>query len=81
VGEAQRSDAVISPVNSTDAIVLRVALDMAQHLRRRGDDLVLVAADRHLFRAAQREWLGTFDPESQDQAVLAMFVPQGGMAG
>jgi predicted nucleic acid-binding protein len=61
-------------LNSTDAIVLRIALDIAQHLRSRGDDLVLVAADQRLLRAAQAEGLSTFDPESQDQAALAALV-------
>ncbi len=58
-------------VNSTDAIALRVALDVAQHLRSQGDDLVLVASDQRLLRAAQAEGLVTFDPESLDQAALA----------
>src|SRR5437773_585432 len=61
-------------VNSTDAIVLRVALDIAQHLRGRGDDLVLVASDQRLVRAAQAEGLVTFNPEIQDQAALAVLV-------
>src|SRR5439155_2610612 len=32
-------------VNATDAVVLRVALDLAAHLRLGGDDLVLVSSD------------------------------------
>ena len=55
-------------VNATDAIVLHAALGLAQHLRARGDDLVLVASDQRLLRAAQAEGLDTFDPEIQDQA-------------
>jgi predicted nucleic acid-binding protein len=58
-------------INATDAIVLRVALDIAQLLRAGGDDLVLVASDQRLLRAAQVEGLTTFDPESQDHAALA----------
>ena len=54
-------------VNATDAIVLHAALGLAQHRRSRGDDLILVASDRRLLRAAQAEGLGTFDPEIQDQ--------------
>lgn len=58
-------------INATDAIVLRVALDVAKHLRNQGDDLVLVASDQRLLRAAQAEGLVTFNPETQDQVVLA----------
>ena len=61
-------------VNSTDAIALRVALDVAQHLRSQGGDLVLVASDHRLLRAAQAEGLATFNPETQDQAALAVLV-------
>jgi predicted nucleic acid-binding protein len=61
-------------INSTDAIILRVALDVAQHLRNRGDDIVLVASDQRLLRAAQAEGLTTFDPENQDQMALAVLV-------
>lgn len=61
-------------VNATDGIVLHAALGLAQHLRGRGDDLVLVASDQRLLRAAQAEGLVTFDPESQDQAALALLV-------
>ena len=58
-------------INATDAIVLRVALDIAQLLRAGGDDLVLVASDQRLLRATQVEGLTTFNPESQDHAALA----------
>jgi predicted nucleic acid-binding protein len=61
-------------VNSTDAIVMHAALGLAQHLRSRGDDLVLVASDQRLLRAAQSEGLVTFNPETQDQAALAALV-------
>ncbi|HEX7379582.1 MAG TPA: type II toxin-antitoxin system VapC family toxin [Pirellulales bacterium] len=61
-------------VNATDAIVVRVAIDVAQHLRNQGDDLVLVASDQRLLRAAQAEGLVTFNPEIEDQAVLAALV-------
>src|SRR5581483_1520459 len=65
---------VTHAINATDAIVLRVALDIAQHLRQQGDDLVLVASDQRLLRAAQAEGLVTFNPETQDQAALATLV-------
>jgi uncharacterized protein len=61
-------------INATDAIVLHAALGLAQHLRSRGDDLVLVASDQRLLRAAQTEGLVTFNPETQDQAALAPLV-------
>jgi len=58
-------------INATDAILLHAALALAQHFRIHGDDLVLVASDLRLVRAAQAEGLGTFNPETQDQAALA----------
>jgi predicted nucleic acid-binding protein len=44
-------------INATDALVLRSALDLAGTLRRAGDDLVLVASDVRLLRAAGAEGL------------------------
>jgi hypothetical protein len=61
-------------LNANDAVVLRVSLDVGQHLRSGGDDLVVVASDRRLLRAAQAEGLSTFNPETQDQAALAAFI-------
>jgi predicted nucleic acid-binding protein len=61
-------------INATDAIVLHAALGLAHHFRTGGDDLVLVASDQRLLRAAQAEGLATFNPESQDQAVLAALI-------
>ena len=57
-------------INATDGIILRAALDLATPLRSVGDDLVLVAADQRLIRAAQAEGLTTFNPETQSQAEL-----------
>ncbi|RKU08728.1 hypothetical protein C6502_14235 [Candidatus Poribacteria bacterium] len=57
-------------INSTDAIILRCALDSAIELRGDGDDLILVATDVRLLRAAQVEGLRTFNPETDSQAVL-----------
>ncbi|HXG11702.1 MAG TPA: type II toxin-antitoxin system VapC family toxin [Gemmataceae bacterium] len=63
-------------INSSDAIVLRTALNLAPQLRTAGDDLVLVASDQRLLRAAQAEGLVTFDPEMQTQTDLdALIVP------
>lgn len=57
-------------INGTDAIVLRSALDLAAALRRDGNDLILVAADQRLIRAAEAEGLATFNPEMNTQADL-----------
>jgi predicted nucleic acid-binding protein len=65
---------VAHAINSTDAISLKSALAIAQTLRSHGDDLVLVASDQRLLRAAQAEGLATFNPETQDQAALAALV-------
>ena len=57
-------------INATDSIILRSALDLAVSLQATGDELVLVAADQRLLRAAQAEGLVTFDPVHQGQAEL-----------
>jgi len=57
-------------INATDAIVLRAALDLTNSLRSVVDNLVLVAADRRLLRAAGAEGLVTFKPATQSQADL-----------
>jgi predicted nucleic acid-binding protein len=57
-------------INSTDAVLLRSALDLASQLRASGSDLVLVTSDQRLLRAAQAEGVLTFDPEGQNQADL-----------
>jgi hypothetical protein len=65
---------VAHSINSTDALILKSALAIARKLRRAGEDLVLVASDQRLLRAARAEGLTTFDPETQDQAALAVLV-------
>jgi hypothetical protein len=50
--------------------VLQAAPQMIPTLRAVGNDLVLVACDRRLLRAAQAEGLLTFDPENQTQPEL-----------
>ena len=57
-------------INATDAVILRSALELAVSLRASGDDLVLVAADHRLLKAARAEGLLTFDPEAQTQPDL-----------
>jgi predicted nucleic acid-binding protein len=65
---------VAHSINSTDAVIMQSALAIAHRLRAKGNDLVLVASDQRLLRAAQAEGLSTFDPEIQDQAALVAFV-------
>jgi hypothetical protein len=65
---------VAHSINSNDAVTLKSAVAIARRLRRAGDDLVLVASDQRLLRAAHAEGLSTFNPESQDQAALAVFL-------
>jgi predicted nucleic acid-binding protein len=63
-------------LNSTDAIILRCALDKAIELRTGGHDLVLVTADGRRLKAAQADGLLTFNPETDDQATLdALITP------
>ncbi|HEY1380312.1 MAG TPA: type II toxin-antitoxin system VapC family toxin [Gemmataceae bacterium] len=57
-------------INSTDAILLVSALDLAAPLRAAGDDLLLVASDQRLLKAARAEGLSVFDPETQSAADL-----------
>lgn len=61
-------------INSTDAIVLRSALDFATSLRNVGDELVLVASDQRLLRAARAEGLLCFNPETDSQQALAAWL-------
>lgn len=55
---------------STDAILLRSALDLAVPLRAAGDDLLLISCDQRLLKAAQAEGLTTFDPENKSDVDL-----------
>jgi hypothetical protein len=57
-------------INATDAILLRSALDVAAILRMQGDDLILLASDHRLLRAAQTEGLLIFNPEANTTADL-----------
>ncbi len=61
-------------LNSSDAVILQCALDEANNLRAAGDDLVLVCADNQFVRAAKRERLQTFNPESNSQGDLEIFI-------
>ena len=61
-------------LNSTDAILLQCALDKANELRIGGDNLVLVSSDKRLIRASRMEGLLTFDPETDTQIALDVFI-------
>ena len=61
-------------LNSTDAILLQCALDGVNELRMNGDNLILVSSDKRLLRAAQNEGLLTFDPETDSQTALDVFI-------
>jgi predicted nucleic acid-binding protein len=69
-------------INSTDALVLRSALGLAGQLRAAGDDLVLLASDQRLLRAAAAEGLTTFNPETDTldrlDALIDAGTPQAG---
>lgn len=61
-------------INSTDALILRCALDYAMNLRRAGFDLVFVSADARLVRAAKQEGLQIIQPEIDDLLVVNSFI-------
>jgi predicted nucleic acid-binding protein len=65
---------VAQSINSTDALILKSALAIARKVRRVGDDLVLVASDQRLLRAAQADGLTVLNPEIQNQAALALLL-------
>ena len=58
-------------LNASDALYLRQALQMQMLLRMLEHDLVLVASDQRLLRAAQTEGLLTVNPEMADLADVA----------
>ncbi len=60
----------IHSLNSVDAIVLRSALDTAATCRDAADELVLVASDQRLLRAASSEELLVFNPEIHPEQML-----------
>lgn len=55
-------------LNATDALVLASALGMASALRRADSDIVLVASDMRLLRAAGNEGLATLNPETDNRS-------------
>ena len=62
------------PINSSDAYILRCALDQANNLRLEGHEMILISSDKRLIRAAKREGLLTFDPEIDSQTTLDAFI-------
>ena len=62
------------PINSTDAYILQCALDRAIQLRTDGHNLVLVSSDKDLIKASKMEGLLTFDPETDSQIALDVFI-------
>jgi predicted nucleic acid-binding protein len=61
-------------INGNDAIFLQAAIDVADELRADGNDLVIVASDARLIRAAQAENLLTFNPEQETEADLERLI-------
>ena len=57
-------------INSTDAVVLHSALDIAVELRDVENDLVMIVSDQRLLRAAKAEGLKTFNPELEKKSEL-----------
>ena len=57
-------------LNATDALVLRSALDVADAVRKTGDDVVLVSSDSRLVAAARTCGLPVWNPEVDDHATL-----------
>lgn len=64
----------IHAINSVDAIVLCSALRIATHLRDENNELILIASDQRLLRAAQIQGLFCFNPETDSQQVLTNWV-------
>ena len=59
-------------LNSTDAVILTLYLQLLQKLGRK--DAVLVTVDHRLLRAAQAEGLATLDPTNFDENDLPEFL-------
>ena len=61
-------------LNATDALILQSAMEVVTTVDRAGDNLVLITSDLRLLRAAQTEGLHTFNPETDNQAILDTFI-------
>lgn len=64
----------IHSINSVDAILLCSALNIAANLRNEQNELVLIASDQRLLRAAQTEGLLCFNPETDSLQMLMNWV-------
>ena len=62
------------PINSTDAYILQCALDVTKELQANGNDLVFVSSDKRLLKAAEKEKLLTFNPETDSQTNLDILI-------
>ena len=61
-------------LNATDALILQSAVEVVTTVGRAGNNLVLITSDLRLLRAAQVEGLHTFNPETDNQAILDTFI-------
>ena len=61
-------------INSVDAILLCSALNIAANLHNEQNELVLIASDQRLLRAAQTEGLFCFNPEADSLQMLMNWV-------
>jgi len=61
-------------INASDALYLHQALNLHRLLRVMGHELVLLASDRRLLRAAEKEGLAVFNPEEAKMADVEVFL-------
>jgi len=61
-------------INATDAAILTLLLEYSQTLPAGRTGCVVVAADRHLLRAAEVEGLETVDPETMPALDVPAFL-------
>lgn len=57
-------------INSTDAVILRSALNIKERLDASGDRMILLTSDKRLVKAARSENIIVFDPEAETLASL-----------
>jgi predicted nucleic acid-binding protein len=65
-------------INATDAVLLRIGLELRAGMRLIGDELVLIASDARLLKAAKADGLPTFDPATQPPADLVLLLGRHG---
>ncbi len=69
----------IHNINSNDALVLRSALDTNADLSVSQDNIVFIASDERIIRAAKDENLAVFNPEVGSQTDLENLLDEGGI--